>query len=128
MSHTRLLNGCPFIYLGAMRALLFAALLVLVSGCHKNHELFRSYQDELDRRLSAMKLRADHFNETRKAVDALEREVTQGLVELPAAREQLAGFEDLPTTASPLAPLPPLPPGSVFEGPDGERLRLRIAD
>lgn len=111
-----------------MRALPFLLLLVTVSGCQKNRELLHARQEELNRQLAEAMEIADTLNDERRAIAALEARVKAGLDEVPAAREAIGAIEAQPVVATVPPPLTPLPPQSAFEGSEGARRRLQIAE
>jgi hypothetical protein len=111
-----------------MRGLLLLVVLLTVSGCRKNQDLLQARQAELDERLVEAMAIADTLNDERREVDALEVRVKTGLEEVPAAREAVVAIKAEPGEIAVRFPREPLPPESAFEGSEGARRRLRIAE
>lgn len=108
-----------------MRALLL--LVLLLSGCRKNHDELRTRLAALDVQLASQQAIAQKLNDDRRALDAAEQELADALAQFPEEKAAADALEEAPLPPAVTPTFPPLPPESSFEGVEGARLRLQIA-
>jgi outer membrane murein-binding lipoprotein Lpp len=102
----------------------FLPLVLLLSGCTKNHAELEARLAADDAQLAAQQSIAERLNESRRELEAAEAELARALVEFP---EEQANLEE-PTPPSAPPTFAPPPPESMFEGSEGARLRRQIQD
>ena len=103
-------------------------LVLLLTGCTKNHAELKAREAQLDRRLAASMALAQNLIKHRQEIESLETKLQLALELDPSAREAIEAIALEPAAPAGPAPEPPLPPESMFEWAEGARLRLRITE
>lgn len=103
-------------------------LLVLATGCMQHRQELQLVLAESERILAEEQARADTLMLQRTEFMRLEATLKEGLTEKPELQKEIDALPRGDSPATTLAVLPMPPPDGSFEGPEGARLLVRIAD